>query len=101
MRTNIHCHAYAYGYCQLKNIPDGAGLSNIWLTQGRDISKQDLKAQISNILHNQSEKKWQADIQGCSKYTQYCLYKNELSFEDYLSKLPVNFQRAIAKFRVM
>ena len=61
------------------------GISDIWMSQGVNISNKELKCKILTRLEDQFKQKWSSDLSNISKCNLYKTYKTELALEEYLT----------------
>ncbi|XP_060583529.1 uncharacterized protein LOC132739756 [Ruditapes philippinarum] len=84
--------------CQIKQILNDIGMSNIWINQEHiTINFQQVKNRILDIY----KQEWYSNIRNSSRLSSYSIYKRSLETEDYLNKVNINkFRISLTKFRL-
>ena len=82
----------------VRNILNECGLSYIF--ENNDfLNRKWLKAKVSQTLKDQNLQKWSDLLCNSSKAINYCIIKNDLSFEFYLDELPKCKRELLCRFR--
>ena len=82
----------------IKNIFDSTGYSNLWLNQSLITSKT-THLQIKQRLKDQFNQEWVAKLDNSSKGKNYSIFKDNTSFEQYLTRLPAELRISMFHFR--
>ena len=64
-----------------------------------DVTKQFLKSTIFNTLEHLEQEKWINSVNTDQSCYNYRILKNNIIFEEYLTKLPFHYRVAFSKFR--
>jgi hypothetical protein len=83
----------------IKQILDETGLSHIWLSQGQNTTTELLKINVKQILMDQFQQCWTADVFDGSKCDNYRIFKSKFGFENYLVTLSPKLRELFTKFR--
>ena len=98
---NFHCKGERISEWLLyvKKILDETGMSDVWMSQGQNITTDCLKYNVSQILKDQFQQEWRANIFDSSKCSNYRIFKTNFGFEDYLVNLLPKTRVLFTKFR--
>ena len=78
---------------------DDTGLSNVWLSQGQNVSTAWLKANIKQTLMDQYQQHWLTSVFNSSKCDNYRMFKTRFGFENYLVDLSPKLCESFTRFR--
>ena len=84
---------------KIKTLLDTCHFANLWRDQENYSTKKHLKNAIFKELDNVEEQKWLNEINNSSSCLIYRIFKKNLDFEPYLTKLPFLHRLNFSKFR--
>jgi hypothetical protein len=87
------------GWCKsVKSLLDSCGLTQIW-NAPEILSNSQLKIVVEQIMRDQCEQLWRSEVNNDTRCHIYKMFKQSLSMESYVKKLPIYQAIIICKFR--
>ena len=81
---------------KIKEIFEETGRPDIWLNESPNTNTTCI---IKQNLMDQYQQKWSANLEKSSKGINYQIFKDNITLENYFTKLPVNLYLNLAKLR--
>ena len=86
-------------FTKIEQILSSCRFSNLWRDQENYATKQLLKNNIFHELHNLEKQQWLEEVNTNRFCYNYRIFKQNLSFENYLTNLPFLHRLNFSKFR--